>query len=77
MERLGAHHQAKGLEELMRRQGGIEVMFDGNVNEKLRTALEILDEIDEEEDVSTALVLTSLKTAKRALDQAIKEHKHC
>lgn len=72
MERLGAHHQAKGLEELMRRQGGIEVMFDGNVNEKLRTALEILDEIDEEEDVSTALVLTSLKTAKRALNQAIK-----
>lgn len=72
MERLGAHHQAKGLEELMRRQGGIEVMFDGNVNEKLRTALEILDEIDEEEDVSTAPVLTSLKTAKRALNQAIK-----
>ncbi|WP_044414708.1 hypothetical protein [Halarcobacter anaerophilus] len=72
MERLGAHHQAKGLEELMRRQGGIEVMFDGNVNEKLRTALEILDEIDEDEDVSTALVLTSLKTAKKALNQAIK-----
>lgn len=72
MEGLRAHHQAKGLEELMRRQGGIEVMFDGNVNEKLRTALEILDEIDEEEDVSTALVLTSLKTAKRALNQAIK-----
>ncbi|MDY0320917.1 MAG: hypothetical protein RBR23_04190 [Arcobacteraceae bacterium] len=66
------HHQAKGLEELMRRQGGIEVMFDGNVNEKLRTALEILDEIDEDEDVSTALVLTSLKTAKKALNQAIK-----
>lgn len=56
----------------MRRQGGIEVMFDGNVNEKLRTALEILDEIDEDEDVSTALVLTSLKTAKKALNQAIK-----
>jgi hypothetical protein len=73
MEGLRAHHhQAKGLEELMRRQGGIEVMFDGNVNEKLRTALEILDEIDEDEDVSTALVLTSLKTAKKALNQAIK-----
>jgi hypothetical protein len=72
MEGLRVHHQAKGLEELMRRQGGIEVMFDGNVNEKLRTALEILDEIDEDEDVSTALVLTSLKTAKKALNQAIK-----
>jgi hypothetical protein len=73
MEGLRAHHhQAKGLEELMRRQGGIEVMFDGNVNEKLRTALEILDEIDEDEDVSTALVLTSLNTAKKALNQAIK-----
>jgi len=73
MEGLRAHHhQAEGLEELMRRQGGIEVMFDGNVNEKLRAALEILDEIDEDEDVSTALVLTNLKTAKRALNQAVK-----
>lgn len=47
-------------------------MFDGNVNEKLRAALEILDEIDEEVDVSTAQLLASLKTAKRALGQAIR-----
>ena len=64
--------QAYGLRKIVSERDGFERGFAGSLNDKLKMALVILEEIDEEEEISTISILTSVKTAKRALSQAVK-----
>ncbi|OHE14127.1 hypothetical protein [Sulfurimonas sp. RIFOXYD2_FULL_34_21] len=65
-------NQAYGLLRLVEESDSFECSFIGNLNDKLKTALVLLEEINEEEEISTASILTSVRTAKRALSQAVK-----
>lgn len=69
---MAMRDQAYGLRRLVEEQDGFSVSLYGSLSDKMRFALAILEEIDEEE-IPTASILTSITTAKRALTQAVKK----
>lgn len=64
--------QAYGLRRLVAVDECFSAGLCGSLADKLTMALAILKEIDEKEEIHTVSILTSVRTAKRALVQAVK-----